>query len=190
MSGKRCPGCGEVKAVESFSRDKSKKDGLQCRCKACNGRYHAENREAKRDYHRRYREENREARRDYSRRYHEENREALQEYSRRYHEENREAIAEKDRRYREENREAIAESQRRYREENREAIAEGKRRYHAEIRDMTQETATRTGEPYMPAEDAHILASDEPAAVIAVELGRTLNSIRDRRRKLRKAVIA
>lgn len=186
MSGKRCSGCGVVKSVESFSRDRSKKDGLQSRCKACNGRYHAENREAKRDYDRRYREGNREARRDYSRRYQEENREAV----RRYREENREEISERNRRYREENREAVQEERRRYREENREAIAEGKRRYREENRDMTLETATRTGEPYTPAEDAHILTSDEPLAVIAVELGRTWASINGRRHMLRKAATA
>ena len=107
---------------------------------------------------------------------------------RRYYEENREAVLDQHRRYYEENREAELENKRRYYEENREAIRELNRRRYEENRDMTQETATRNGEPYTPAEDAHILTSDEPIAVIAVELGRTLNSVRDRRRKLRKAV--
>ena len=173
MSGKRCSGCGEVKGAESFSRCKSKKDGLKSHCKACI---------------RRYREENREAALEYQRRYREENREAVLERQRRHYEENREAVAERNRRYREENREAVAERDRRYREEHREAIVERSRRYYEENRDMTRESATRIGEPYTPAEDAHILASDEPAAVIAVELGRTLSSIHKRRIELRKAV--
>ena len=173
MSGKRCSGCGEVKGAESFSRCKSKKDGLKSHCKACI---------------RRYREENREAALEYCRRYHAENREAVLERQRRHYEENREAVAERNRRYREENREAVAERDRRYREEHREAIVERSRRYYEENRDMTRESATRIGEPYTPAEDAHILASDEPAAVIAVELGRTLSSIHKRRIELRKAV--
>ena len=160
MSGKRCSGCGEVKGVESFSRDRSRKDGLQPRCKAC------------------------------VRRYYEENREAILESNRRYREENREAERERNRRYREENREAIRDHFRRYREENREAIRDYYRRYREENRDMTRETATRNGEPYTPAEDAHILTSDEPVAVIAVELGRTWSSVNKRRNILRKKAAA
>ena len=188
MPGKRCSGCGEVKGVEAFSRDSARKDGLQTQCKACKRRYYEENREAVLDQHRRYYEENREAELENKRRYYEENREAIRELNRRRYEENREAVLERQRRYNTENREAVLEYQRRYREENREAIRELNRRRYEENRDMTQETATRNGEPYTPAEDAHILTSDEPIAVIAVELGRTLNSVRDRRRKLRKAV--
>lgn len=175
MSGKRCSGCGEVKGVEDFWRNKSRKDGLDHRCKACKRRYHEENREAIAEYKRRYREENREAAAERQRRYRERNREALQEYSRRY---------------REENREAMREYERRRREENLEARRERDRRFSRKMRDMTRETATRNGEPYTPAEDAHILTSDEPVAVIAVELGRTLDSVDSRRRSLRKAVTA
>ena len=175
MSGKRCSKCGEMKGVEAFSRNKSKKDGLQSRCKTCVRRHYEENREARREYLRRYREGNREA---------------ILERQRRHYEENREAVLESQRRYYEENREAIIESRRRYQEENREAVAESKRRYYEENRDMTRESATRTWERYTPAEDAHILTSGEPIAVIAVELGRTMTSIAHRRRILLKAVTA
>ena len=175
MSGKRCSGCGEVKGVESFSRCKSNKDGLQYRCKSCKRRYYEENHEAERECQRRYREANREAIRESQRRSCVKNREARQEYFRRYREENREAIREKDRRYR---------------EENLEARREYDRLFNEKMRDMTRESATRTGERYTPAEDAHILTSDEPAAVIAVELGRTMDSINGRRHMLRKAVSA
>ena len=190
MSDKRCPGCGEVKAVEAFSRCKSSKDGLYYRCKACNRRYREANREAIAEYQRRYREENREAIAESDRRYYEENREAKREYNRRYREANREAVAERQRRYYEENRETLQEYSRRYREENREAVLERLRRYREANRDMTLETATRTGEPYTPAEDAHILTSNEPDAAIAVELGRTMVSIVNRRRTLRKKAAA
>ena len=175
MSGKRCSGCGEAKGVEAFSRNKANKDGLQSWCKACKRRYYEENHEAERERQRRYREENREAILESQRRSCVKNRDARQEYFRRYCEENREAILE---------------SQRRYREENREAIREYNRLFNERMRDMTRESATRAGEPYTPAEDAHILTSDEPVAVIAVELGRTLSSINQRRKRLRKAVSA
>ena len=175
MSGKRCCTCGEVKGAEAFCRDKSRKDGLTPRCKAC---------------FRRYREMNREAILERSRRYYEDHREARLEYYRRYREENREAIAESCRRYYEEHREALLDGKRRYYEEHREALAEDQRRYREAMRDMTREVATRNGEPYTPAEDAHILTSDEPDAAIAVELGRTIKSVRTRRGLLRKSGIA
>ena len=175
MSGKRCCTCGEAKGVEAFSRSKATKDGLQARCKACKRRHY---------------EENREAVLEGQRRHYEENREAVLDRVRRYREDNREAIAESGRRYREENREAILERDRRYREENREAELDRHRRYREKRRDMAREAATRTGEPYTPAEDAHILTSEEPAAAIAVELGRTWDSVSQRRRRLRKAVSA
>lgn len=175
MSGKRCPGCGEVKAVEAFSRNKSKKDGLKSQCKDCDRRYREKNHEAIREYNHRYRVENREVGRECQRRSREKNHEAALERCRRYYEENREAVLEYHRRYYVENREALLEDQRRHREA---------------MRDMTREVATRGGEPYTPAEDAHILTSNEPDAAIAVELGRTMESIRSRRKRLRKAVTA
>ena len=160
MSGKRCCTCGEAKEVEAFSRNRSTRDGLDYRCKAC------------------------------KRRYYEENHEAILGRSRRYRKENREAISEYKSRYYDENHKAERERQRRYREKNREAILGGQRRYREKNRDMARESATRTGEPYAPAEDAHILTSDEPVAVIAVELGRTMASVNNRRRILRKKAAA
>ena len=32
---KKCTKCGEVKSLDEFSNDKSKKDGKQSRCKYC-----------------------------------------------------------------------------------------------------------------------------------------------------------
>lgn len=186
MSGKRCSGCGEVKGVEDFSRNKSNKDGLQSRCKSCERRHYEENREAILERNRRSYVKNREAELERGRRYHEENRDAVLDRQRRHYEENREAVLDRQRRYREENREEVLESHRRYREENREARREYDRLFGRKMRDMTRESATRAWERYAPAEDAHILASDEPDAVIAVELGRTLNSVKGRRRLLRK----
>ena len=87
-------------------------------------------------------------------------------------------------------RDEILDRKRRYYEEHREALLESKRRHREAMRDMTRETATRNGEPYTPAEDAHILTSDEPLAVIAVEIGRTMSSVNHRRCKLRKAATA
>lgn len=35
MTTKRCPKCGETKARDAFSRDRTQSDGLQSRCKVC-----------------------------------------------------------------------------------------------------------------------------------------------------------
>ena len=175
MSRKKCTGCGDVKDYAEFSRDKTKKDGLQCRCKSCN---------------RRYREEHRERLRECNRRYYRENREALRECSRRYNEENREAVLERNRRYREEHRERLREYHRRYNEEHREVLTEVKSRRQKKINDALRGIATRNREPWTPAEDTYIMSEDEPLALMAMELGRTINSVRSRAAKLRKKTAA
>lgn len=38
---KNCTKCGEIKAVSEFSKDASKRDGLQSKCKACEAAYRA-----------------------------------------------------------------------------------------------------------------------------------------------------
>jgi len=34
---KKCSGCGEIRQIVEFSRDRSTRDGLCSRCKKCNG---------------------------------------------------------------------------------------------------------------------------------------------------------
>ena len=160
MPLKRCSKCGETKPLAEFSKDKSRRDGLDCRCKECCRSYH--------------------------RRYYEANRDAVLEHVRRYREENRDAVLERDRRYREENRDAERERVRRYYEENREAERESSLRREAEYRTLTSEVATRTGAAWIEAEDAYLMSSSDPATVQAVELGRTYASVVSRRKRLRK----
>ncbi len=42
---KRCTKCGETKSMDGFSRDRSRCDGLQSRCKECFRDYHEDHRE-------------------------------------------------------------------------------------------------------------------------------------------------
>lgn len=44
MDTKKCFDCGEFKHKECFSKDSSRKDGLQPRCKQCKAKYHLLNR--------------------------------------------------------------------------------------------------------------------------------------------------
>jgi hypothetical protein len=72
-TSKRCPRCQWVRPLEDFGRDKSKRDGLQTRCRACrfetSRNYRAANRERKAECDRNYRAANRERRAEYSRNY-------------------------------------------------------------------------------------------------------------------------
>ena len=42
MKTKRCSGCGEVKPVSEFNKNRTRKDGLNCYCKECNKEYQRE----------------------------------------------------------------------------------------------------------------------------------------------------
>jgi len=67
VRSKRCPRCGNTKPFYAFSKDKSKKDGLDSDCKACRAAYYAANAEAHREYRRAYHATHIEAFREYSR---------------------------------------------------------------------------------------------------------------------------
>jgi hypothetical protein len=58
---KTCTGCGEAKPLDRYSKDRTKKDGLQYRCKDCHLAYYHANRERILEYCRGYKEEHRES---------------------------------------------------------------------------------------------------------------------------------
>jgi len=112
---KRCPQCEEVKPRDQFSKDKSRNDGLQTRCKACNSAYERANRERDREHHRQYaqrryaenpgykeyqkeyRASHIEWRRAYDREWKRNNYDKDREYQKRYYEANKDAIRAKAR---------------------------------------------------------------------------------------------
>jgi hypothetical protein len=71
---KRCPTCGETKAISEFSRNRASRDGLQSRCKGCAGaatrRWEAANPERVRETDRRWKAANPEKVRETNRRTH------------------------------------------------------------------------------------------------------------------------
>ena len=84
---KICCMCKETKPREEFNKDRSRKDGLDPRCKACKKQWRQENPECHKqyyqensEYHKQYRQENREKRRDYFKQHYQENREKYAEY--------------------------------------------------------------------------------------------------------------
>ena len=69
LIAKECTKCHEIKSVNEFSRDKSKIDGLQSRCKQCekkcNKQWHENNKEYMKEYHKQWHENNKEHRKEY-----------------------------------------------------------------------------------------------------------------------------
>ncbi len=86
---KKCSKCGEVKLLECFSRDKTRKDGYSVECKKCNTEYGAK-----------YRAKNREKIKAKAAEYHAKNREKINARAAKYYVENaekRESITAKNR---------------------------------------------------------------------------------------------
>lgn len=188
---KRCSGCGVVKSLDSYSRNRTRPDGHTSWCKECESarkrRYREKNRDKVLEGKRRYYEENRDKVLDYHRRYREENRDKLLEHKRRYHWENRDKLLERKRRYYEENRDKIEERYRRYREENLEYVSRQNTRRENKYQSVTESAATKRG-PWSEAEIAILMADDGRTMVAkALELGRTYRSCKDKRQRLCRA---
>lgn len=167
MQSKRCTKCGETKTSEEFWRDRTRSDGLGRQCKKC-----------RRAYQRAYNEAHREERRAYNRAYDEAHREEISAYRRAYH-----------RAYYEANQEEISARTRAYREAHKEERNVQIRKRQTEARKASREVATRNGEPWTAAEDRVALTSEGTELEIAIELGRTIDSVRSRRVRLRRKTV-
>lgn len=116
-------------------------------------------------------------------------------YQRAYRESHREEIRARDRAYARAYNEAHREERRACKRAYYEAYKEERntqiRKRKTEVWKTSREVANRNGEPWTPAEDHVVLTSEGTELDIAIELGRTTNSVGRRRRKLRsKAVTA
>ena len=155
---KCCSGCGVVKSLDDFHRDRAMPDGRKYRCKEC----------AK----------------EAIRRWREENRAKVLEDKRRWREENLDKMAEYQRRWREENRDKALEYSRRWREENLEYENRRTSRSKTQYQSVTESVATKRG-PWSEAEIAILMADDGRTMVAkALELGRTYSSCIGKRDKL------
>lgn len=78
---KKCSKCKEVKELSGFTKDKSKKDGLDIECKECKSeasrKYYSENRNKRLEDAKKYRLENSNRAKEYARRYRFENRDKV-----------------------------------------------------------------------------------------------------------------
>ena len=111
---KVCSRCKEEKPLEAFSKNRSRKDGLQRECKVCrkqyNKQYRQKNREKILEYNKQYYQENREYYSEYNKQYSQENREKRAEYYKQYHQDNREYYLERSAKRRALRRDAVPEA--------------------------------------------------------------------------------
>lgn len=112
---KTCSKCKVEKAVDEFTKDRRRRDGLNPQCRACCQAYQRANKERIAAQQRDYREANKEK---------------ISERDRRRYQANRGVVAEKRRQYREANKEKVAEQQRRYRDANLDRLKRQKRAYY------------------------------------------------------------
>jgi len=102
---------------------------------------------------------------------------------RRYYEANCERRAEAIRRWRAENQESLAGYNRRWRRDNLQSVLRRERDRRKEMRDLAPGTVTGR---YTPVEDRVIVAWAGPELALAQTLGRSWESVRGRKRELRK----
>ena len=116
---KKCNKCGEVKSTGEFSKDKSRKDGLEGQCKACRKAYYKANKDKIAESQKAYREANKDVIAEREKSYRDANKEQKAERNKAYQKANKEKLAEKKKAYYKKNKEKIAESQKAYYESKR-----------------------------------------------------------------------
>lgn len=148
MTDKKCPGCGQIKEIGEFYKNKSRRDGFHCYCKSCANIQHKNYVEANKDRLREYdkaqywlnHEKHLENKRASSQR----NREGIRLRARERYIDDREAILAKDKEYRMKNKEKRRASARRYYAENSEAYKVRARERKMLKRKVSDGTITNT----------------------------------------------
>jgi len=140
-TAKECTKCKVTKPAEAFHRDKSKKYGLETKCKACRKAYYEANKKKISAQQKAFREANKEKMKARGKAWREANREKVRAGQKAYYEANKEKIKayyeankEKkkasDKAYREANKEKIKASRKAYREANKEKIKARMKAYY------------------------------------------------------------
>jgi 5-methylcytosine-specific restriction endonuclease McrA len=122
MTEKKCNKCYEWKLFSEFNKAKSKKDGHQSCCRACEKIYRQENKDRVSENKRKYYQENYEHIAEYRKQRYENNKDYFIEQSRLYREEHKEDYRKYNRVYYQDKREDFLEYQRLYRKQNMDKI--------------------------------------------------------------------
>ena len=151
---KKCSKCGEVKLLECFSRDKTRKDGYSVECKKCNteygAKYRAKNREKLNAKAAEYHAKNREKINARAAKYYVENAEKRESITAKYRAKNREKINARAAEYRAKNPEKRKSINAKYYVENAEKIKARTDKYTEQLTDtyIKNQIKQQTGVPY------------------------------------------
>ena len=84
-----CCTCHKVKVVSEFSKNKSKKDGVNTVCKDCDNKrskeYHKQNKDKIAEYHKEYYNQNKDKIAEYKKEYHNQNKDKIAEYKKEHY---------------------------------------------------------------------------------------------------------
>jgi len=135
MDTKRCSKCGETKSTDEFSKNRTRKDGLQSQCKACksecDNRYQQASKEKIAARRKAHRQANKEKLAAKDKAYRQANKEEIAAKKKAYSEANQEKIAAKNKAYREANKEKIAARDKAWKKSNPEKVSAYKQRRRA-----------------------------------------------------------
>jgi hypothetical protein len=132
---KRCSKCGEVKPVSEFSKDKSRKDGLQRQCKSCVKQYNQDHREEKKQYYQDHREE----RKQYNRQYNQDHKEEKRQYHKQYNQDYKEKIKQYNKQYNQDHREERKQYHKQYNQDHKEKIKQYRRQYNQDYKEKIKQ---------------------------------------------------
>lgn len=130
---KTCTKCKKELSIDNFTKEKSKKDGLRCWCKACARQYFQENKDAiskrVKPYHKQYYEKNRITLCEKDKQYRKNNKLAVSERSKTYFQKNKDTISKKRKQYYLDNKIIMDERNRQWAQDNKIYFSELKKQY-------------------------------------------------------------
>jgi 5-methylcytosine-specific restriction endonuclease McrA len=126
MISKSCSRCKEIKSLDSFHADNSRKDGLQPYCKSCRKiaqqKHYVENKEQFNEKQAIHRLRNKDEINRYSRNRYEKNKEKESERKKKYYQKNKEMIDARNKKYNEQNKEKRQSRAQIYYQQNKDRI--------------------------------------------------------------------
>lgn len=131
---KICTKCGRELPLECFNKDKSKKDGLQCRCKQCIAKHYQDNRKNILEKMAKHYQDNRGKKLEYQKQYTTRHKEEISKRNAQYYQDNREKRLEKQKNYYIANKEKILIQQKQYYTENADLIKEWHKQYYQTLK--------------------------------------------------------
>ena len=129
---KVCSKCKVEKPFSEFSKDRTRKDGLEHRCNVCKKAYYEANKEKIKAQKKTYRKANKEWIKEKGKTYRGANKEKIKAQRKAYYQFNKDKIKQKTKTYYEANKDKIKEREKAYRKANKERIKAYDKKWHKE----------------------------------------------------------